>query len=935
MTVAGDTIIIISPSQGPRGPQGPSGPAGAAGPPGPQGKPGTAGANGAPAPLYACEANNAIAITSSGSVTFQVGITPPLAYQGGERVRAGSASTPNHYMEGTVTALSPPNLTVLMDYSLGTGTFSDWNIGITGDPGPVGPAGPSGGATGPAGPAGPTGATGAAGPAGTTGPAGPTGAAGPGYKATSVTSVTVGAGPQTFTTQAGLAYSIGARARASSSGTPTAWMEGLVTAYSGTTLTINVDAISGSGAHTDWDINVSGQQGAAGATGATGSPGTAGSTGPQGATGPAGPTGAAGPSYAASSATSLAIATGSKTFSTQTGLAYLIGARARASSNGTPSAWMEGAVTAYSGSALTINVDLVNSSGTFADWNLNIAGQQGATGATGGTGPPGTTGPTGATGATGPIGLTGPTGATGAGVPIGGATGTVLTKNSATDYDTVWLAASGGGGTSVIVSDTPPTGVPDNTLWWESDSGLLYVRYNDGTSTQWVIAAPSGPPGATGPAGSTGPAGPTGPTGPAVAVAANIALEVRLAADQTTGVSLLTWCTAKYDTKITDVQNAYSTSTGLFTPTVAGVYAVSASIGVWAGSGVGIGVAIVKNASLTNSETQASNFVNGATGRPGVLSVSALVYCNGTTDTISVQGYGNDTKFYSPPSIPVVGPVGMVAVLQQTGPAGPAGPTGPQGLPGNVPVPANIALEVRLAANQTGVTAGSYSTAKYDTKVTDVQNAYNTSTGLFTPTVAGLYAVSATLGIWMPASSDVAVAIVKNGLVTNAESQQHHFMNGSNAGRANGVSVSALVYCNGTTDTISVQGLSSDVTFYAPAGLSYPVAVNMVAALLQTGPPGPTGATGPAGAAGGGFNLLSTLTASSSASLVFNLTGGYRRYKLMLDGLLAAAGSATFQVQISEDGGSTWKTAANYYTANSIVNNAGATYSFGSTYTQI
>ena len=43
---------------------------------------------------------------------------------------------------------------------------------------------------------------------------------------------------------------------------------------------------------------------------------------------------------------------------------------------------------------------------------------------------------------------------------------------------------------SLTVSDTPPVGVPDGALWWESDSGLLYVRYNDGNTTQWVIAAP-------------------------------------------------------------------------------------------------------------------------------------------------------------------------------------------------------------------------------------------------------------------------------------------------------------------------------------------------------------------------------------------------------------------------------------------------------------
>lgn len=43
---------------------------------------------------------------------------------------------------------------------------------------------------------------------------------------------------------------------------------------------------------------------------------------------------------------------------------------------------------------------------------------------------------------------------------------------------------------SVISSDTPPPAPIDNTLWFETDTGLLYVRYNDGTSTQWVIACP-------------------------------------------------------------------------------------------------------------------------------------------------------------------------------------------------------------------------------------------------------------------------------------------------------------------------------------------------------------------------------------------------------------------------------------------------------------
>ena len=51
-----------------------------------------------------------------------------------------------------------------------------------------------------------------------------------------------------------------------------------------------------------------------------------------------------------------------------------------------------------------------------------------------------------------------------------------------------WIAA--GAAATVVASDTPPVGVPADTLWWESDTGLLYVLYNDGNSTQWVIACP-------------------------------------------------------------------------------------------------------------------------------------------------------------------------------------------------------------------------------------------------------------------------------------------------------------------------------------------------------------------------------------------------------------------------------------------------------------
>lgn len=93
-----------------------------------------------------------------------------------------------------------------------------------------------------------------------------------------------------------------------------------------------------------------------------------------GNTGNTGPTGAG---YGGTSTTSLAITVASKVFTTQAGLAYTNGARVRASSAANTSNWMEGLAT-YSGTTLTIAVDKINGSGTFADWNFNVVGQPGA-----------------------------------------------------------------------------------------------------------------------------------------------------------------------------------------------------------------------------------------------------------------------------------------------------------------------------------------------------------------------------------------------------------------------------------------------------------------------------------------------------------------------------------------------------------------------------
>jgi hypothetical protein len=85
-----------------------------------------------------------------------------------------------------------------------------------------------------------------------------------GYGGTSTTSLVIAnTVTRVFTTQAGLGYN-GSRVRAASAANPANYMEGACT-YSGTTLTMTVDAIGGSGTKADWVLGIAGQPGVAGA----------------------------------------------------------------------------------------------------------------------------------------------------------------------------------------------------------------------------------------------------------------------------------------------------------------------------------------------------------------------------------------------------------------------------------------------------------------------------------------------------------------------------------------------------------------------------------------------------------------------------------------------------------------------------------------------
>ena len=101
----------------------------------------------------------------------------------------------------------------------------------------------------------------------------------------------------------------------------------------------------------------------------------------------------------------------------------------------------------------------------------------------GGVGAPGPTGPQGIQGPVGPQGVQGDPGFQGPQGPQGiqGVKG-----------DTGAQGIQGAPGSAkVTISDTAPTPATHGDMWWNSASGLMYVRFDDGTSSQWVLCCPA------------------------------------------------------------------------------------------------------------------------------------------------------------------------------------------------------------------------------------------------------------------------------------------------------------------------------------------------------------------------------------------------------------------------------------------------------------
>jgi hypothetical protein len=176
----------------------------------------------------------------TGAKTFAYATSNNLGWVVGTRLRAANSAT--NFVEGVATAVSATSVTIDVDTTAGSGTYTSWAIAVAGERGP-------------------TGATGAAGSNGSNGSNGANGLNAD-MTRTSTSSVTIGTNDRVFAFSASsnLGWVLGTRLRATNMPS-SAYIEGVVTVLSSTSVTIKSDKTGGSGTYSEWSIGVAGDPG--------------------------------------------------------------------------------------------------------------------------------------------------------------------------------------------------------------------------------------------------------------------------------------------------------------------------------------------------------------------------------------------------------------------------------------------------------------------------------------------------------------------------------------------------------------------------------------------------------------------------------------------------------------------------------------------------
>ena len=195
------------------------------------------------------------------------------------------------------------------------------------------------------------------------------------------------------------------------------------------------------------------------------------------------------------STTSLAIGTGAKTLTIEASKQFAIGQTARITYNSDINKWMQGTVSAYNPTtgSLSISVDTISGSGTYAVWTVALTGSVGPTGATGATG---------ATGSTGATGATGPANTLSIGTVTEGAAAATITGTAPNQTLNLVVPKGNTGATG----STGPAGPANSLSIGTVTEGAAAATITGTAPTQTLnLVVPKGNTGNTGATGGTGP----------------------------------------------------------------------------------------------------------------------------------------------------------------------------------------------------------------------------------------------------------------------------------------------------------------------------------------------------------------------------------------------------------------------------------------------